>query len=433
MRRRAFTVLAAATAGAGIFACVTSSSSPGGPPSFDGSFPDALGSSGGTDASADSPTAPEASADAADAADAGSTLRWVYVAGALEPNTLPDGGYNAGVYGFAADLATGALTAIDTDGVTPGFQSSVAADVPRFALATPDGRFLYATAFTKSAKTLYEFAIDRPTGALTPIGTLQIPSPEFFPEFAVDPGGKHLFIPDVSNGTIHVVDIAADGTLTEQPTTYPAPVAPSLTFLTMSPSGRFLFTCTTAGGNTGSLTSSFSVDPATGALAHLHDIPAATTSSTIVHHPTKQVIYVFSYNNSLVSALAYDATGTFTALSTKPNGAFNGAVDPTGSYLYATVVFTPVIDAFTLNPATGDLGAPIVSDGGLITGHGVTPDPSGRAVFADGLTGGGPQGNVTGPLLSVWTVGAGGTLTLVPSSAPGASESALSGPVVIVR
>ena len=410
--------------GLALGACLDSTASPS-PGALDASADARVsdGSSAGPDGA--DVSSPGTEGGVADAGPDGETgpVHLVYVVG-TERDLLPDGGGPpSGVFGFTVDTKSGAVAPFDTDAITPGFQPYVAAGGgPAAAAATPDGKFVYVANSSSVDGSVSAFAVDATTGALTPIGKYAAALNGASPYALItDLTGKHLYVTRSSSASVVIFDIATDGSLTPQPTQAQTLLQPR--GMALSLSGDFLFVANEAADST----SSFKVDMATGALSNRQSVSTASTPIGIFCHPTKKVVYTLAANSFVVYAHAYDATGALTPLGSQPTGnsPYTGTVDPSGAWLYVANSNDATMSAYPLDPTTGALGAPVVSNLGVNAsgGKGVTVDPGGKLLIV---------GGAGTPLLSTLSIGDGGALTRIPSSAP-VGTAGFSNPLVIVR
>lgn len=399
---------------ASLGACVSSSTTPPAP-SFDASADGYGGSSGSSGASSGGPDADAAPGtdgpiDAGDGSateGGGPVTRVAYVTGVLR-DLLPDGGpAPRGIFGFGVDPMTGVLSEVDLDAVTPGVQPYLPAGlIPIAAVATPDGRFLYVADVSSSNPAVYTFAVDTKTGALTAKGqtTAGITGDPYY--LATDPAGKRLYVSLRSSAAIAVFDIGADGSLAAQAPGLATRVGPR--GLVFSSAGDLLFVVAEYGESA----TSFKVDPTTGALSNPQTVSTPGAPIGVAHHTSKKVFYVLASTGSLAYAVSYDATGALTVLGSQPTGntPLGGALSLDGAFLYVNNANNSTLYAYPLDPTTGALGAPIVNDLGTSQGPGrcMVLDPAGKVLVT-----GGDNRLAQGVML-----GAGGTVTRVPSAAP---------------
>ena len=75
---------------------------------------------------------------------------------------------------------------------------------------SPDRRFLYAAARSKPY-TVYQYSIDRATGALTQVSTA--PLAESFPYISLDRTGRFLLAASYGGNLVSVNAVGGDGTI----------------------------------------------------------------------------------------------------------------------------------------------------------------------------------------------------------------------------
>jgi 6-phosphogluconolactonase (cycloisomerase 2 family) len=179
--------------------------------------------------------------------------------------------------------------------------------------------------------------------------------------------------------------------------------------MVFAPAGDFLFVTNVNAGST----SSFKVDPTTGALSNRITIATPASPSIAVHHPTKRVVYVSGPDANAAYALSYDATGAMTVLSTvtvtgTPAGL---TLDPTASQLYAGSTSAETITMIPLDPTTGALGTPVphtVTNG--VGGTNLAFDPSGKILLA--------SYGINFPLLLAYSFQPDGGISIAPNVMP---------------
>jgi 6-phosphogluconolactonase (cycloisomerase 2 family) len=260
---------------------------------------------------------------------------------------------------FARNTATGALSEI------------AGSPFPAHAMAlnvaiSPDGRFVYATnQFDYQVTT---FALDPATGALTEASFSPLAETEAH-SIAMHPTGTFLYTgSEESDVKGHVLN-AADGSYTDTPGT-PYPSAGANNWLTITPSGRHLFTsdgcCSTPAGS-GALRT-FAIDTSTGALSEIAGspliVPAPNTGNeamrTSAVKPSGDFLYVGRWFGSSVGAYRIDrATGALTEVTGSPFAAGTQpksiAVEGQGRFLYALNFGSNSVSAFRIDASTGAL------------------------------------------------------------------------------
>ena len=250
---------------------------------------------------------------------------------------------NNGIYGYSIDQATGALTP------QAGSPYTFASNPARVGAFNTAGSTVYIpSGFNVGTGRLNAFAVNATTGALTPLGTVDLPVPYLANEVVIHPQGKFAYL-RFSTGDLGLVGIENPAAMT------PSQVVANVGFglgSAIVPSGMFayfLFDGRTLppGGTTlvpgpGAM-HGFSVNATTGALAPLPGSPYPTggnTSSALVLDPSGRYLAAtnFTVGSGTVATYAIDAsTGTLTGAVLSPSvGTTPLAVtfDPSGKFAY---------------------------------------------------------------------------------------------------
>jgi len=291
-----------------------------------------------------------------------SRSRLAYVASYSSPQG-PEGskGYGEGIYLFAMDLATGALSQRE---VFPNKDnpSWLALDKARTRLYSANETADYQGAVSGSVSA---YAVERSSGRLTLLNTQssQGASPCYV---SVHPSGRYVFVANYHGGTLAVLPIRPNGTLgaatdvkhdAGQPGPVHAASAPRGSFaisghdrphahmIQTDPSGRFVLSADL--GLDEILVWQFDVE--TGKLLPLDactaKLPAGDGPRHFTFHPNGRLLYSLQEEASTLTVFDYDAAaGRLTVrqtLSTLPHG-FAGTsftsevlISPDGRFLYA--------------------------------------------------------------------------------------------------
>ena len=301
-----------------------------------------------------------------------------------------------GIYAFRFDPATG----------NTGPVSLVAAtDNPSFLAVDPKGRFLYAVneldAFRGDPTgAVSVFAIDRKSGALTPLQ--QVASLGAGPaHLSLDRSGRYLMVANYNGGNVAVFPIGRDGRLgghtafiqdAGSSVNPERQAGPHAHFIEVTLDNRFAITADL--GIDKLLVHRF--DARTGALAPATPGFAAVDPGTGPRHiafaPSGKFLYVVNELASTVTVFAYDpGPGTLSAIQTIPilPGDFSGrntaaeiAVDAKGRFLYVSNRGHDSIAVFGIEP-DGGLLKPLewAPSGGRSPRH-FAIDPTGQWLFA---------------------------------------------------
>jgi len=242
--------------------------------------------------------------------------------------------------------------------------------------------------------TVQVFSINDSTGALTSVGSpvLTAAGAGSGPDsVVVDPSGRgFVYVGDQNGGLpLAAYNLDTSGTLTAMTPLQPN-FAQSSVWVSIDPTGRFLYSSGISGGNPSVL--GWTIDPSTGALTAITMTASAAFTAggspgVMAIDPTGQFLYVTDQNNGqLVEFAISQTTGALTALSSSPITVGSGAasapygvsIDPSGQFLYVGNTNDGTISEFTLNSGTGALtavgGSPVNSGGNL------TNDPSSIAI-----------------------------------------------------
>jgi 6-phosphogluconolactonase (cycloisomerase 2 family) len=304
---------------------------------------------------------------------------------------------SSSISAFRVDNQTGRFTEI------PGspYQAGIS---PSTILVHPNHKFAYVSNGGGNNISLFKignnFALTE-VMPRTPAGT----NPS---SMAMDTAGKFLyvansgFIGGVASNTVSSYTIdAGSGALSELGT--PINVGFNPVFLTLSPSGKFLYVANGAGGTI----SAFTVD-SSGGLTQIPGSPYSLNSggvgtqgpgpNWIAIDPAEKFLYVANLLSSNVAAFTINATtGALTQIPGQPFNAGTSpsslAFDKTGTYLYVTNLTSNNVTAFVI----GNTGIPRQLSGSPYSA-GTSPvfiqlDPSGKFLFVgtESVTAGGAK------------------------------------------
>ncbi len=257
---------------------------------------------------------------------------------------------NNGVYVYALNAVTGALTAVaGSPFATGGFEDSSIA-------VYPGGKLLIAANY--GSRSISVFKVNRTTGALTLAAGSPYSTSGYPYSLAVDPASPHFIFAGYAsfNSAISVFRLSAKGALTEVPG---SPFQTLGTYesigLTTDPTGKFLYSVTGSGSGSATWEQVLSVDASTGALAPLQTISLPfggsssgpglifTTGTTPVSiTPT----YAYAANSPVPTSAPDDiveysvnpSSGALAQLGTVGdiNGPQHLLLSPSGTNVYAT-------------------------------------------------------------------------------------------------
>jgi 6-phosphogluconolactonase (cycloisomerase 2 family) len=342
---------------------------------------------------------------------------------------------------FTVDSCTGLFTATTPASVSTGY--AYPQDDSEQMVADPLGRFAYVANLVSNASdlsTISMYTINPTTGVLTPTTPATVPTGWFPQGIAIDPLGRFVYTVNTDDATVSMFTInQTTGILT--PTT-PASVSTLIpgellsepTFLTVDPTGRFLYV--SALDTYGATVSMYAINQTTGFLTPLSPatVPAGGIPFQVVVAPSGKFAYVVnnSSGGEITDAVSqYTVNPTTGVLTENPSyGVAAGnaptaiAVDPTSRYAYVVNRLDNTVSMFTIDSTTGDLtlNSTLTNPTATIA-TGAEPfridfDPSGKFVFvtnegsaasiytvnSDGtLTNAGTTGSVTGALSTAFT------------------------------
>lgn len=297
---------------------------------------------------------------------------------------------------FRLDPATGALAPIDADPNTDGIQNfPVAGQVGAIAFDR-SGKFLYG-----ATSGIAEFTVDQTTGFLTEIdtdpnaaGIEEFPNPGTgTTSLAVDPSNKVLYaVNEGSNDIITYTIDPATGALAaidRIAARFPASLAFSIgtSPAVYSPAAAYVV------DSGSSQLSSYSIDAASGALSALGSpVDTGAAPNSVAVASTGKFAYVANSASNDISAYTVDSTGALTPVDSDPNtagvqnfaaaaGPFSIAVDPSSHFVYAADSAGGAVSAYQINTTTGAL---VAMAGRVLAGtnpHSIAVDPTGRFAY----------------------------------------------------
>jgi len=302
---------------------------------------------------------------------------------------------------FTSDDATSAVTTFTVDESSGDLSSEpsppVAGPSPSGLTLDRTGRFLYAP--DALAGTIAMFRVESGSPFLTALGASPTGQSELG-ALAIDPSSRFVAAASPTGGgvTSFVIDQGplafVEGDLI--PATPPfRPTGEQPTALAFDRTGRFLFVGH-AGTGPGSRTiDHFVLDPATGALldpASPAPTPVNGLATDLLVHPDGRTLYVAltTVVGGTAAAWSLDPIdGTRTQiLPVQPTGEVSrrGALDPSGRFLAIACGSSSGpgdVAVLSIDPATGALGAAVLSSAGLDP-RAVAFDPGGERLYVAG-------------------------------------------------
>jgi len=300
--------------------------------------------------------------------------------------TANDGG---SVSGFTWDTTTGALTAVPSSPIaTVGFN-------PTALVVDHTGKFLYVA---DSGSMLVEaFSINATTGALTLISTTGYTTADYPAGITVHPTLNVLYVAINSTG-VETFTINADGSLSSGTVTAPLASGTSQAVL-ISNNGKFAYIANGLSAPNGGI-EVWNLNATTGLLSTAvtgmpsNPIKADDTPAAMVTDPTGSFLIAVNQNSDDISFYSMSSTtGVLTMLnggspinvvtsSSFTPALSNIAMDPTGKFVYVTVIDS--------TPSSGGLGAntPGVVLFQLSTSNGGTLTKIAPSTSSDGIQAG---------------------------------------------
>lgn len=282
------------------------------------------------------------------------------------------------VWVYAINQNTGALTAASTTTMNGVQQAGTLSQSGKLEFSAT-GRFAYFPNYGNS--TVSVFSVNPSTGALTAVGT---PLALGFQPYRLkaDLSNQYLYIEGpsgVARASINASTGALSGLSTQ--------ITDSGGVLYFDPTMKYVYRSVTAGLAT------YRVD-GTGALAEVVDVDLLSTGaqSMVIRRQTAPVLYVVSELNSILTYTQDSASGSLSQLGAAlavPSGSTPTriALDPLGRFAFVIYKNTNKIAAFTINASTGVLtsvGAAIATGAWPSS---VTVDPTGRFVYTTNFDG----------------------------------------------
>jgi 6-phosphogluconolactonase len=282
----------------------------------------------------------------------------------------------------AEDGDIGTYQMQDSGDLQPGARVKAASVVMPMAVS-PDRRFLYAASRSKPY-TVHVYAIDRGTGALTPVSTA--PLAESFPYISLDKTGRFLLGASYGGHVVSVNAVGPDGRVAAEPLQV-IPVGRNAHSIRVDESNRFVYVPTLGSDEI----FMFNFDPQTGRLSSNTPAVYLTKAMTGPRHfitsGDNKFLYALSELLGTVTTFAIDGkTGLLTEVSTATGlppdtklgpGAPRGAVGapggppprntdndiwaadihmtPNGKFMYISERTSNTIAAFGVDGASGKL------------------------------------------------------------------------------
>ena len=329
-----------------------------------------------------------------------------------------------GIYCYAIDAITGALTALSGSPCDSRIQVGVTAD--------PSGRFVYATLAVKNPNapsggpvdfTSYvtAYAVNSSTGSLGAIAGSQLVAGDFTVnggvwdanavDITVDPSGRFVYMADYTGGiSAYTLNPATGGLKAVSGSPFPGGVG--VNSVTVDPTGKFVY----AAVEGPRAISAYTIDSSTGALTTVvgSPFPADNFPTAVRVDPSGRFAYAVNLDTYDISAYSVNSSsGALTPIAGSPfssGGAYPAglAFDLTGRFLYVTNSGSNSISVFSIDSSTGALtpisGSPFA--GGAGPGA-ASVHPSGKFLYVTN----------TGEIISGYTIDSiSGSLTPISGS-----------------
>ena len=348
--------------------------------------------------------------------------------GACTPSSTHEASYVLSGYAvtmYTVNSCTGQFTATTPASVGTGYEYPQN-DNSEQMVADPLGRYAYVANLVSNVagpSTISMYTINSITGVLTPTTPATV-STGWFPQgIAIDPQGRFVYTANSDDGTVSMFTInQTTGVLTPTtpasvPVTIPNSLISSPGFLTVDPTGKFLYTATYL--SEGAAVFMYTINQTTGVLSPT--TPATVYTGGIPFQilvaPNGKFAYVVNNLSSSDETLGVwqytvnSTTGVLTPNNPVAVGAGNAptdiAVDPTSRFAYVVNRLDNTVSMYTIDPDTGNLTlhSTATNPSGTIA-TGVEPfridfDPSGKFVYVTN----------EGSEASIYTVNGDGTLT----------------------
>jgi len=304
----------------------------------------------------------------------------------------------------AEDGDIGTYRMLDSGELQPGARTKAASAVMPMAVSA-DRRFLYAASRSKPY-TVHVYAIDKATGALSPVSTS--PLAESFPYIALDKTGRFLFGASYGGNIVSVNAIGDDGRVAAEPIQV-IPVGRNAHSIRVDESNRFVYVPTLGSD----AVFQFTFDAKTGRLSSNTPAVFLTKATTGPRHfiisSDNRFVYLLGEMTGTVTTLAVDGkTGLLTEVSSVSGlppdtklgpGAIRGGpnprntdndiwaadihMTPNGKFLYISERTSSSLGVLGVDPASGKLTY-LSSAATERQPRGFAIDPKGRFLVATG-------------------------------------------------
>jgi 6-phosphogluconolactonase len=327
------------------------------------------------------------------------------------------------VYVFSVNSCTGQFTARTPASIGTGYSSPQQS--AEEMVSDPPGRFAYVANHVSNASDLSRismYTINSTTGILTTTAPATVPTGWFPQQIAIDPKGRFVYTANTDDSTVSMFTIdQSTGVLTPTTPTSVSTLVPGQllsqpNFLTVDPSGRFLYV--TVSLSDGAAVLMYNIDQTTGLLTPTSPatVYACGWPWQVVIAPSGKFAYVvnnFAGGPMTAAVWQYTVnpdTGVLTPHNPVAVAAGNGptgiAVDPTSRFAYVVNRQDNNVSMYTIDPNAGNLALNVsASNSNGVVAAGAQPfriafDRSGKFVYVTNEEG----------AVSIYTVNSDGTL-----------------------
>src|ERR1035441_5883316 len=290
---------------------------------------------------------------------------------ACVPSSTPEFAYVLTGYAvsmYTVNSCTGAFTATTPATVATGY--AYPQQGAEQMVVDPLGRFAYVANLVSNATdqaTISMFTINPTTGVLTPTIPATVPT-GFFPQgIAIDPTGSFVYTGDSDDNAVSMFTVnQTTGVLTPvSPAEVPTGYESSPGFVTVDPSGKFLYTSGDASDD--STIAMFTINSTTGLLTPMTPVKVYTgpIPFDLAVSPNGKFAYVVNNDSGMgndigVAQYTVDSTtGVLTPSTSEWVATGDGptaiAVDPTSKFAYVVNRLDNTVSMYTIDPTTGNL------------------------------------------------------------------------------
>jgi 6-phosphogluconolactonase (cycloisomerase 2 family) len=267
------------------------------------------------------------------------------------------------VYVASIDLVSAYEVNPTSGALTPVFGSPFPAGQEPFSVAVdPTGKFAYIPDI--ASNNVLAYTIDPTTGELTPVSGSPFPAGTGPRSVAVDPtsGFAYVtnapFLPSAGNVSGYTINPTSGALTPVSGSPFPAGAEPDS--VAVDPGGKFVYVANVSSSDV----SGYTINPTTGALTPMSGSPFSSKSPvSVAVDPSGKFVYVanndFPYIGTVSAYEVNPTTGALTPVSGSPFPAGTNprsvAVDPGGKFVYVANILSNNVSGYTINPTTGAL------------------------------------------------------------------------------